>query len=242
MNQGLLELLKQRLKAQSTEELTRFWVENDRNTFSPETFEAARRVLIERGVEAPEQGAVPTMSSTRRTDLQDADYWGRLLNIVLYVGGLFGVLTLSSLGIHLAAMYQENNVLGNAVDISLREKVWISFRVVTLIALFVGIFLGLRRTPAAIGWLWLYCITQMLHLAISGGMRLYYTLRYPAGDWSQWAAVLNDVQRALIEIAYPALLAYLLTRPPIRELFLPALRAFEPYMLSPVDVKTEQVS
>jgi hypothetical protein len=57
MDQELREQIRGNFEERESEELLELWRENDRDEYSAQAFEVVREILIERGVELPEQEA-----------------------------------------------------------------------------------------------------------------------------------------------------------------------------------------
>lgn len=55
MNKSLIASIKSHMEEKETEELKNIWIENDRERYSDEAYEAIKELLIERGVDPPEQ-------------------------------------------------------------------------------------------------------------------------------------------------------------------------------------------
>ena len=55
MDKELAEQIKENINKESTDELLRIWIENDRKEWTDETFDVIKQVLIQRGEKIPEQ-------------------------------------------------------------------------------------------------------------------------------------------------------------------------------------------
>src|SRR5687768_12793556 len=96
MNPVLIHSVRTRMREQTTEELLALWTTNDRVTWSPETFEAVKALLAERGVEGmpPQNGPAPLARPRLPTDVPENLYWMGWLRPVLWIGIAVSCLTL----------------------------------------------------------------------------------------------------------------------------------------------------
>src|SRR5687768_1942807 len=107
MNAKLVQAVRARLESSATDDLVRMWRENDRERYVEEAFEAARLILVGRGVNVPPQdewaGRVPVAAKARSGDPASDEFWMSWLRPVLWVGVVIGgVRTL-----HVAAVVAE---------------------------------------------------------------------------------------------------------------------------------------
>lgn len=211
MHQNLIEMLRRKLEKKNSEELLQLWIENDRERWSPEAFEAARRVLVERGVPILEQN--PPLVTIRRHGLSpDTEYWMSWLRPVLYLAIVLNVLSFIRGGMRPAIGFTPQFVAELMLDVGVPALMVLS----------------------AIGCIKLYASARQAMLVcawIAIASRVLYTLRTFPLYWSAWAT-LGRLEREIYHIAFLLMLIGLLTREPIRELFAPKVKGFEPQLLS----------
>jgi hypothetical protein len=61
MEKEIVEFAKENLKHETTKELLKIWVKNNRDEYSEESFEAIKQILLSRGVEVPNQNVKDKM-------------------------------------------------------------------------------------------------------------------------------------------------------------------------------------
>jgi hypothetical protein len=66
MDKELAEQIKENIDKESTDELLRIWIENDRKEWTDETFDVVKQVLIQRGEKIPEQKKPTFFDMNRR--------------------------------------------------------------------------------------------------------------------------------------------------------------------------------
>jgi len=86
--------IRQHMAQKSTDELLTIWKENDRDSWSEDAFKAVKDLLIERGIELPEQRPYPS-KSTEATRAEKLDNRGKSKSRVgkceRLLGGMGGV-------------------------------------------------------------------------------------------------------------------------------------------------------
>jgi hypothetical protein len=234
---GLLNVVRQRMAEQSTDELLRIWVENDRFQWSPETFEAVRSVLAERGVELPPQNDPPPLAA-KRDPLKDVDpataYWLVWLRPVLFIGLVLGGMELVE-GVWFLRFH-----VGYFREFSTHEwlyAAWSEFGSLLLLvatlcvamSLLLGSWWALRLRPAGRKLLLVYCFASFARTALL----LRDSIHTGIEDAKTDAVIYpwyNQVEMwvwYLYGLAYPLILLLFLRRREIKLLFHPALVAFE---------------
>src|SRR5688500_19767105 len=93
MDAKLLHAVRTRMESSPTEDLLRLWTDNDREHYAEEAFEAARLILIDRGVAPPKQrdwtGRAPLATTVKSLDPASKAFWNLRLRPLLW--GVFAV-------------------------------------------------------------------------------------------------------------------------------------------------------
>lgn len=231
-NPGLLNVVRQRMAEQSSDELLRIWVENDRFHWSAETFEAVRSVLAERGVELPPQNDPPPLAK-KRDPLKDIDpvtaYWHGWLRPILMIGAF---LAAAELPIGLWALWFH---VAYFSTLPTPGEFWsglASFSVLSLVAtllrsvcLLIGVVLSLRLRPAGRRFLLVYCFASFAWTVAL--LRDNFHTALADGTIETWYDQAAMGELYLYGLAYPLILLLFLRRREIKELFQTAAVAFE---------------
>jgi hypothetical protein len=225
MNAKLVQAVRVRLADNAIEDLLRLWRENDRERYSAEAFEAARLILVERGVELPAQeewkGPVPVAGKARSIDPASDEFWMGWLRPVLWVGIVLGAL--GTVHLVIQVVY---DIMGPSVLTG-----WWGFRAITVVAeqwlelllpvlLMVNAAGCLKRKQifrtAMLVWAWLWLGRAVLVLMSVGVSELLYGEREGL-SWVNWLVYVlyGEGFRAI----YPLVVLFLLTRPQIKRLF-----------------------
>ena len=96
MDTKIVEDIRQNWANKTSDELLQIWKENDRERWSESAFEAARQILIDRGVELPQQDPVKeTKTQLKRVKLKHPIFLGLgwLLCIVFFVNNVAPYMT-----------------------------------------------------------------------------------------------------------------------------------------------------
>ena len=238
MNPVLVEAVRLRMRAETTEHLLALWETNDRVMWSPEAFEAIKSLLIDRGVrDLPPQKPPAPLAERHRPGVDPlANYWLGWLRPVLWIGISIAFLNLASAGAGFFAAWDRLTV-GEMMRETMREP-WAAshglMRTLLLPAwLLVGSVACLRLEPAARRLLVLYAVVA---LAIGAATALYLIWN----QWSRWRGpeafsswqlmfMLSQGASGAQSLVLPAILFVLLRRPEIRSIFTPASGVgFEP--------------
>ena len=226
MNAKMVEAVRGRLEGMGSEELLRLWRENDRERYAEEAFEAARLILVGRGVEVPAQepavGRVPVARKARSADPATDEFWMGWLRPVLWVGIAYsGVRCLYEL-IGVTVMIRTDSPIEWPTVHSFSILIDAIQRVLSFILPFVfiaGASASLRQLSvgrwALLVWGWAEagsCAVAVLRQASmvafgSGGLLQSIT----------WA--LYDLEGTMMAGAYALLVVFFLTRPQIERLF-----------------------
>lgn len=231
MNPGLLRAIRDQKSSESSDDLLRLWVENDRGTYSDETFEAVRSILGERGVELPPQNDPPPVAeraTVRYVDIVSKDpvaaFWLAWLRAVLWIGVAVGVVQvigwLFLLWWFLHGYWRVGTPLALTPSDALLTPVGrlLILNAVFVVWSFVSIRLGFMLHRRARGVLIAYAWTSILATVLWTGSNLYTTASAQEAPY-EWVYTASHSAHDLQLTLYPAILLLLLSRPQVRELF-----------------------
>lgn len=219
MNPVLVQAIRNRMREQTTDELSSLWTTNDRVTWSPETFEALKSLLAERGVsELPAQNdPAPLVKSLRPSDLPENLYWLGWLKPVLWITIAVTSITLASVA--LGAWVMRDELRGLYPDVlvgtPMRSLLGI-FQTLGLPTLMLGGSIAcLRLVPGSRQTL---LAASCLSIPIVSSNLAHYTWdSWRDGVWYSYA--LGNAVSSAHQLVLPAVLIALLRRPEIRRAF-----------------------
>jgi hypothetical protein len=236
MNEGLVRAIRTRKSSESSDDLLRLWLENDRGTYSDEAFEAVRLLLAERGVTPPAQDdpppvalrAPPALSAEalRERDPAAAAFWGGLLRPLLWIGVAMAMSKL----LQFAAVIE-----AYVFDVRWNQIDWSEWGAYTMLfttalqgalplALLAGVYHAMRWRQRARAVLLFYAWASMGLAAFNfAGTAYGIYFSFTRTPFFQGVGRLNVVE----PVVFPLLLVFLLRRPQVRQLFDPTPAGFE---------------
>ena len=234
MNPNLVRIIRERMQSQTTEQLLDVWVINDRATWSPETFEAVRSILAERGkTDLPPQNDPPPVAE-RRTLHNDpvAAYWMEWLRPVLMMAIIVAVLGVVRQGMFVWAVRED-------FDLSLAL-----YRPMTTVRMLLEAALPLWLLVAALGCLKLLPAARVAMIAWACAAIAAATANAVPAVWRQLTSEYADTASggyavALLQmfaetLVLPIVLLLLVRRPEVRSIFVPRVGpGFEPALTGP---------
>ena len=242
MNPTLVRIIRERMQSQTTEQLLDVWVINDRATWSPETFEAVRSILAERGkTDLPPQNDPPPVAQ-RRTLHNDpvAAYWMEWLRPVLWAGVVVGTIGAAHQALYLWQIRLE-------LDLSLAlyrpgTTARILLTAVLPVWLLASSVACLYIVPAARAALVWYAMAAVAVFTLNNALDAWPPLGnlfVEGGPFLALHALVSWVNAVLL----PILLLVFLRRPEIRSIFVPRGGAgFEPALAPPTEPPAENAS
>ena len=245
MNPTLVRIIRERMQSQTTEQLLDVWVINDRATWSPETFEAVRSILADRGkTNLPPQNDPPPVAQ-RRTLHNDpvAAYWMEWLRPVLWISIVSSVIGVARAATVVGPVGELIDAYGDS---------WV-VRWPVLSALVIDVVLPLWRLVASIACLRarpggrvalvLYAITAVAVGAGAAVLNARTAYQSAAGLPFPTFYLLTSIQESANALILPLTLLIFLRRPEIRSIFVPRGGAgFEPGLAPPATPPAENAS
>jgi hypothetical protein len=236
-NPTLLRAVRERMAAQTTEQLLDLWVTNDRATWSPEAFEAVKQILAERGrTELPPQNdPAPVAGHFKPTHTADAQYWLGWLRPVIWIAIVVAALmiiraplTVWTLGRTIWRPLSTTWTLGQLVVPVLTDVVlpgWLLIGAIGCLLLRPWARLMLMWYPLGILAFGLWATIQNVERE---------PLDQAAGAWLMVVSIARHLERLVQAMVLPIVLALLLRRPEIQTLFRPPRSCFQVDMNPPV--------
>ena len=229
MNPTLVRIIREQMQSQTTEQLLDLWVINDRATWSPETFEAVRSILAERGkTDLPPQNDPPPVAQRRSLHNDPlAAYWMEWLRPVLVMAIVVAAMGVVRQGMFVWAVREH-------FDLSLAL-----YRPVTTVRMLLEAALPLLLLVAALGCLRLLPAARAAIIVWAWAAIAVATANAMPAVWRQLASEYSDpgsgghaltlLQMFAETLVLPIVLLLLVRRPEIRSIFVPRAGAgFEP--------------
>jgi hypothetical protein len=223
-----------RLEASSSADLLRLWKENDRDRYSEEAFQAARLILLDRGLTPPPQdewpGRVPVAKKATGLDPTSDEFWMAWLRPLLWISMAIAVVRCLYLMTWVAEMAQTEATysLPSIYSFtSLVEAIQSVLDVLLPPVLLAGAVLGLQRLRIGrrvlLAWGWTEaasCTVATLHYAVLTAFAANSVLNWAA--WALYEAIGNVTLGG-----YALLILFFITRPQIVRLFEPTTPGFD---------------
>lgn len=223
------------MATQDSEPLLKLWVDNDREQYSPEAFEAARLVLSERKVAIPPQNPpVPHARPAAAIEIADSFWlgWLRPFLIVGFVVGALGVIRGSG---SFQYLFGANGAiaLANSMGRSWMTPAILGQSVAYTglpILLIVGAWRAMRLAANSRTLLLVYAWGSLGLVVYEVGITVYmsYWPRRVDAFVVQGYYEIVRVEPFIGRAIFPLILVLLLRRPEIKRLFHPSQRGFEP--------------
>jgi hypothetical protein len=226
MDENLVQAVRVRLERTATDELLQFWTENDRERYSEEAFEAARLILIARGLTPPQQrhwtGPVPVATKAASLDPSSHEFWNAWLRPLLWAAFAVGGVRCLYLALW-AVEILRTDATPSPPSVhsfsSLVAAVQSPLNFILPPALLVAALLsfGLRATGRTILVVW--CWTEVTSCAVSVFQYGVEAAFIASGvlDWAAWT--IYEAQGYVTFAAFALILLFFITRPQIKRLF-----------------------
>jgi hypothetical protein len=234
MDSKMLARVREEMRGKRTDQLLGIWVQNDRDIWSAEAFEAVKMVLVERNVSLPPQNR-PARNVPRAQVAVD-EFWMRWLRMLLIGALVIAGADLSS-GIT-NAVYEVIDISrlitmpGSGTGTPLEWLHWfIRFHGISLgvpLLLVLGTFLCWKRKNAGRQTMIVYAWIALGLSALNVIMPLY-RVAFTRGSF-RWEAM--GIERSVHMAVFPLVILIFMTREPIKEHFGATKRGFDP-TLSP---------
>lgn len=230
MDTRLLASIRDQMRAKRTDQLLGIWVQNDRDIWSPEAFDAIRDILTERGAALPPQD--PPIHNAPPAALATDPLWNHWLRVLLIAGLAIGVVDLLAAGnLLLAQMAERNNPVWRSGYLPIEWTRWLiaehAISAGQPLLLLLAVYWCWKRKYAGRRAMILYAWFALGASAINIFWMVYRVALNKSSSTWEIGRLDHSAHRAVL----PLLILIFMTRPQIKQILDSLPRGFDPALL-----------